>query len=394
MPTPRKICIVTGSRAEYGHLFQLLKTIRADKDLQLQIIATGMHLSPEFGCTVREIEADGFGVDAKVEMLLSSDSPVGVTKSIGLGVIGFAEALDRLQPDILVVLGDRFEILAAGIAALVARIPIAHIHGGETTQGAMDEAFRHALTKMAHLHFTAAEPYRRRVIQLGEAPERVFQVGAPGLDVLSCTTFLGREELGREVGLDLTGSFFLVSYHPATLGDEDPAVTLRAVLQALEAFPEYKVLATETNADPRGRVINQILKEYAGKNSGRVVVRTSLGQQKYLSALRLAAAVVGNSSSGFIEAPALGVPTVNVGSRQEGRLRSDSVLDCPPEAEAVQRTLAKILDPSFQQEVMKQMIPAYGTEGASQKIKDILKNTDLDGIIKKTFFDVPLPLTI
>jgi UDP-N-acetylglucosamine 2-epimerase (non-hydrolysing)/GDP/UDP-N,N'-diacetylbacillosamine 2-epimerase (hydrolysing) len=316
----RKICIVTGTRAEYGLLYWLMKEIQGDPDLELQTIATGMHLSPEFGLTYKKIEEDGFTINEKVEMLLSSDTPVGIAKSVGLGVIGFADALARQKPDIMVVLGDRFEILAAAQAAMIARIPIAHIHGGETTEGAIDEAIRHAVTKMAHFHFTAAEPYRRRIVQLGEAPERVMNYGAPGLDNIKKLKLLNRAAFEKAIKFSLGKMSFLVTYHPVTLSAANPDQSFKELTNALDQFPEAKIIFTKANADTAGRIINYNIEKYVKQNPQRAKVFTSMGQLLYLSAIKNMDIVIGNSSSGITEAPSFCKPTVNIGQRQRGRL--------------------------------------------------------------------------
>ena len=388
MTTRRKVCIVTGTRAEYGLLYWLMKEMGADPDLQLQLIATGMHLSPEFGLTYQQIEADGFTIDAKVEMLLSSDSPVGIAKSMGLGVIGFADALDRLKPDILVVLGDRFEILAATQAAMVARIPIAHIHGGEATEGLIDEAIRHAVTKMSHLHFTAAEPYRKRVIQLGEAPGRVFNTGAVGLDNLTQLNLLNRAELEKALDFKLNPApVILCTYHPVTLSEDDAGYVLGELFKALDRLPSAKVVFTKGNADTGGRVINQMIDDYALKNPERVAAFVSLGQVRYLSLLREADVVLGNSSSGIVEAPTARIPTVNIGDRQQGRLKAPSIIDCDESADSILIAIGKALSPEFQKIAAKGET-YFGEDGASKRIKQILKETSLAGILLKHFHDL------
>jgi UDP-hydrolysing UDP-N-acetyl-D-glucosamine 2-epimerase len=383
----RKICVVTGTRAEYGLLYWLMKEIQDDPDLSLQVVATGMHLAPEFGSTYRQIEADGFRIEEKVEMLLSSDTPVGITKSIGLGVIGFADALARLQPHVLVLLGDRFETFAAAQAAMVARIPIAHIHGGEITEGVIDEAMRHAITKMAHLHFTAAESYRRRVIQLGERPEKVFNCGAPGLDHIERLPLLDKASLERELDFQLGERFFLVTYHPVTLADVGPEGAIDALLCALDRFPDVKLLFTGANADAAGRLINRKIGEYVAARHLRAKFITSLGQLLYLSALSNATLVVGNSSSGLLEAPALRKPTVNLGDRQKGRLRAGSVIDCEEKEAAIVAAIRQGLSPEFATRLQR-MNPPYGGSGASLQIKQHLKSVDLDHILMKGFHDI------
>lgn len=381
----RKICVVTGTRAEYGLLYWLLKEIQADTELQLQLIVTGMHLSPEFGLTFRTIEEDGFIIDAKVEMQLSSDTPVGIAKSIGLGVIGFADALERLKPDVMVVLGDRYEILAAVQAALVARIPVAHIHGGETTEGAIDESIRHAITKMSHLHFVAAEPYRTRVIQLGEHPDTVFNVGALGIENIKRLQLLDRHQLEQCINFELDTPCFLVTYHPATLGTTAPQVAMQALLDALDHFPAAKIIFTKPNSDTDGRVLGQMIDEYSQSNEGRVAVFTSMGQVRYLSALQIVDAVIGNSSSGIIEAPACNTPTVNIGDRQSGRLKANSIIDCLETTESIVSAINKALSAQFQ-ESAKLVVSLYGAGESASHIKSHLKQANLSST--KRFFDL------
>lgn len=368
----RKVAVFTGTRAEYGLLYWLMKDIQASSRLELQLIVSAMHLSPEFGSTWRQVELDGFAIDAKVEMLLSSDTPVGVVKSMGLGTIGFADALDRLKPDVLVVLGDRFEALAVVQAALVMRIPVAHLHGGEITEGAYDDAFRHAITKMSSLHFTAAEPYRQRVIQMGEAPGGVFNVGAIGLDHLLRSQPMSAEELSASLNFTLRQPYFLVTYHPVTMGGEDPEQATRALLQALDRFPSYQVIMTYPNADNGGRQIIPLLEEYAGRQAGRVLAIPSLGFKRYLAALSRSSAIIGNSSSGIIEAPSFGVPTVNIGTRQQGRLAAHSVLHCKPEASAIHQAIATAVEPEFARSC-RSVVNPYGQGNATRQIVGILE---------------------
>jgi UDP-N-acetylglucosamine 2-epimerase (non-hydrolysing)/GDP/UDP-N,N'-diacetylbacillosamine 2-epimerase (hydrolysing) len=383
----RKICIVTGSRAEYGLLYWLMKEIAADPTLELRIIATGMHLSPEFGLTYRQIETDGFAIDAKVEMLLSSDTPTGIAKSIGLGVIGFADAFERLRPDIVVVLGDRFEILAAAQAALVARIPIAHIHGGETSEGAMDESIRHAISKMAQWHFVAAEPYRKRLVQMGEAPERVHNFGAPGLDHLDRLQWLSRAELADQFGIALGEPLFLVTYHPVTLDTAPPGAAMQELIAALAAFPQATVIWTYPNADTGGRILIELIDDFvaSGPNSKAFV---SLGQQRYLSLMREADVVIGNSSSGLIETPALKRATVNIGDRQKGRLKAASVIDAAEQRDDIARAIRLALSEPFRHHLTT-VESLYGQGRVGEQIKTILRSASLE--VRKSFFDIEHP---
>ncbi|MFA7238482.1 MAG: UDP-N-acetylglucosamine 2-epimerase [Sulfuricellaceae bacterium] len=384
----RKICIVTGSRAEYGLLYWLMKEIQADPELQLQIIATGMHLSPEFGLTYQAIEADGFAIDAKVEMLLSSDTAVGIAKSMGLGMIGLADALDRLRPDILVVLGDRFEILAASQAALVANIPIAHISGGEITEGAIDDSIRHAISKLSNFHFVAAESYRKRVIQMGESPERVVNCGDPGLDNFERLKLLSKKELGESLGFQLSAPTFLVTYHPATLGHVAPEKGMEELIQALDRFPQAKVILTKPNADAGGRILSRMVDAYAAANPERVLAATSLGQLRYLSAMRHCDAVVGNSSSGIVEAPAIKKPTVNIGNRQTGRLMAESIINCREDADEIAQAIALALSDEFERK-LAETESLYGNCDASAQIKRYLKEVSLGSSSAKHFYDLP-----
>ncbi|MEI7967452.1 MAG: UDP-N-acetylglucosamine 2-epimerase [Betaproteobacteria bacterium] len=340
----QRICVVTGSRAEYGLLYWVLHDLRADPNVELQIIATAMHLAPEYGLTVREIEADGFTVTRCVEMLLSSDSPGGVAKSVGLGIIGLSDALSALAPDVVVVLGDRFEILAAAQACLIHKIPLAHIAGGDVTEGAFDESIRHAITKMAQVHFVTNEDSARRVRQMGEDPARVHVVGSPGLDHLRRRALLDRPDLEAALGAPLGAKNLLVTFHPVTLNEDEGMCEFDALLGALAATPpDTHLWFTRPNADTGGRAIAARLDAFAARHPGRTRVYTSLGQVRYLSLLAQVDAVVGNSSSGLYEAPSFGVPTVNVGDRQRGRLAATSVLHCRAEQGAIADALRRAL---------------------------------------------------
>ena len=383
----RKICVVTGGRPDYGLLRWLMEDIRSDARLALQVAVTGMHLAPEFGSTVHEIEADGFAIDARIDVQLADDTPVSIAKSVGFGVSGFANALQQLRPDLLVVLGDRFEILAAVQAAMLARIPIAHIHGGELTEGAVDDAIRHAVTKMSHLHFAAAEPYRRRIVQMGEAPDRVFTIGAPGVDNVKRVVPLDRRAFEAAIGMELRTPAFLVTYHPVTLSDEAETDGADALLTSLDCFDESRIIFTRPNADAGGKAIAVAIDRYVAARPGRSVVFASLGQQRYLSALAHVDVVIGNSSSGLIEAPAAGVPTVNIGDRQNGRLRSPSVIDCAPDADSISNAIRQALTPEFRG-IAKTATPAYGAGDAARRICEILATFPLDRLARKAFHDV------
>lgn len=383
----RKICVVTGTRAEYGLLYWLMKEIQADTDLELQIIVTGMHLSPEFGLTYRDIEKE-FLISKKVEMLMSSDTPVGISKSMGLAQISFAEAYAELAPDIVVVLGDRFEIFSAAAAAMIARIPIAHIHGGETTEGAFDEAIRHSITKMSHLHFAATEEYRKRVIQLGEDPARVFNFGAPGLDSVHNLALLTKDQLESAIGFKLNKRNLLVTFHPVTLEQNTAQEQFNQLLSALDELEDTHIIFTKANADTDGRAINVMIDEYVSTHPEKSIGFASLGQLRYLSALQYIDAVVGNSSSGLIEAPSFKIATINIGDRQKGRIKAASVMDCLPSREAILRAIRQVYAPETR-EKLRWIVNPYGSGGVSKKIIDTLRSAPLAQLLKKRFNDLP-----
>lgn len=383
----KKICIITGSRAEYGLLRPLVLAVKKEDNFILQLVATGMHLSPEFGLTYKEIESDGIIIDEKVEMLLSSDTDTGIIKSTGLGMIGFAGTFERLKPDLTVVLGDRFETFAATTAAYLAKIPIAHLHGGEVTEGATDEGLRHAITKMSYLHFTSTEIYRKRVIQLGENPERVFNVGAIGMDSIVTIEPLDKKWLADDLKFELDSPFLLVTYHPVTLENNSAEEQFKELLQVLSAFPDLKIIFTKPNADANGRIIITIIDNYVKENTGRAVSFVSLGQKRYLSLMKLAKAVVGNSSSGIIEAPSFGIPTVNIGDRQKGRERASSVIDTHADKKSVIKAVKKALSVNFQA-FCKSTKNVYGDGNTTSQILNILKNTPTPQDLKKQFYDL------
>lgn len=381
-----KVAVFTGTRAEYGLLFWLLKDIQSDPTLQLQLLVSGMHLSPEFGETFKQIELDGFFIDEKIEILLSSDSAVGTAKSMGLGVLGFADALARLSPDVLVILGDRFEALAAAQTAMILRVPVIHLHGGEITEGAYDDAIRHAITKLSYLHGTSTEVYRQRVIQLGEAPERVKNIGAIGLDHLKRAQFMDKLTLSDSLDFSLTQPYFLVTYHPVTLGEEAPESSFQALLEALDVYSEYQVILTYPNADDGGRRIIPMLEAYATANRKRVLAIPSLGQVRYLSAVKHASVVIGNSSSGIIEVPSFDVPTVNIGVRQQGRLAAKSVLHCPANKQAIEQAIKIAITRGYKadNEVIDN---PYGQGDSSEQVIAMIKSLRFNPC--KSFYDLP-----
>ncbi|MGF2733399.1 UDP-N-acetylglucosamine 2-epimerase [Marinobacter sp. DUT-1] len=383
----RKVCVVTGTRAEFGLLRWLMGEIQNHPQLELQVVATGMHLSPEFGSTYREIEEAGFEIDARVEMLLSSDTNTAVTKSMGLGVIGFADAYEHLAPDIVVLLGDRFEIFAATSAAMIAGVPVAHLHGGETTEGAFDEAIRHSITKMSHLHFVAADEYRRRVIQLGEHPDRVFNFGGMGIDAIKRIELLSREELERSLELSFGEKNLLVTFHPVTLeGGASSAAQMGELLAALDRLGDTTLIFTMPNADTGGRELSAMVREFAQRHP-HAKVYTSLGQLRYFSCLAQIDGVVGNSSSGLAEAPSFNIGTVNIGDRQKGRLKASSVIDCEPNREAIQAALETLYSADFQTSLAAVSNP-YGNGGASEAIVKVLAEYPLENIRKKQFYNL------
>lgn len=379
----RKICVVTGSRADYGLLRFVMQGIKVNADLVLQVVATGMHLSPTFGLTYREIEADGFNIDAKVENLSSSDTPVGIAESMGKGLSGCAEAFSRLQPDLIVVLGDRFEIFAATAAALVAKIPVAHLHGGETTAGAFDEAFRHSITKMSHLHFVAAEEYRQRVIQLGEDPKNVFLVGGLGVDGVKSVNLLTKDELESSLGIKFQSKSLLVTFHPVTLEDETSEAQMKELLSALSDLSDTTLIFTMPNADTGGLILIKMIEQFV-KLHHNAHSFISLGQQRYLSCIAHVDGVVGNSSSGLTEVPSFKKGTINIGARQLGRLQALSVINCEPEEEHIKGALTKLFSQEFKSSLATTSNP-YGEGGASDSVVNVLRDIQLDGIIQKTF---------
>ena len=382
----RKICVVTGTRAEYGLLYWLMKEIQDDSELELQIIVTGMHLSAEFGLTYKEIEKD-FKINKKIEMLLSSDTSVGISKSMGLAQISFADAYEELQPDILVVLGDRYEIFSAVSSAMIARIPIAHLHGGETTEGAFDESIRHSITKMSHMHFTATDEYKNRVIQLGEHPSRVFNVGGMGIENIKRLELLSKKEFEKSINFKLNKKNILITFHPVTLENSTAKKQFEELLNAVDELEDTNIILTKANSDTDGRVINSMIDDYVSKNSNKVVGFTSLGQLRYLSALQYVDAMVGNSSSGLAEAPSFKIGTINIGDRQKGRIMANSVINCSSDRKSISEAFERLYSSEFH-EKLKSTVNPYGDGCASLKTIEEIKKIDLENILKKSFFDL------
>lgn len=385
----KRIGIMTGTRAEYGLLKSLMQEINKDNDLELYLIVSGMHLSPEFGMTYKEIEEDGFEINAKVEMLLSSDSPAGISKSIGLGVIGFADEFQRADLDMLILLGDRYEALSAAISAMVMRIPIAHLHGGELTEGAIDEGIRHSITKMSYLHFTSTEQYRNRVIQLGENPERVFYVGALGVENIKKINLMTKEELEKSIHFEIDENTVVVTYHPVTLENNTVEEQFLNLLEVLDRNPKIRMIFTKANADTNGRIVNELIDKYTAQNSERACAFMSLGQKRYLSALKYCRIVIGNSSSGIIEAPSFGKPIINIGDRQKGRICADSVINCGYTQQEIQQAMETALTKEFENKASNCRNP-YEKENTAANIISVIKDYLLNDKIKlkKGFYDI------
>lgn len=383
----RKICVYTSTRAEYGLLRNLIKEIHTCPELALQLLVSGTHLVPDQGMTIGEIRADGFKPDKCVDIDLSDDSPAGICHSMGIAISEYGKYFSEYNPDILVVLGDRFEAFCCATAAQVCGIPIAHIHGGEVTQGAIDEAFRHCITKMAHLHFPCCEEYRFRIVQMGECPEFVYNVGALGVENIRNLKLMERGDLEESIDFKLDKPFFLVTYHPVTLEKNSAKKQFAQLLSALDQYPDHKVIFTGANADTDGKIINRLQNEYKKKHPDKCIVVPSLGYMRYLSAMNLCKAVVGNSSSGILEAPALKVPTINIGDRQKGRVRAKSVIDCTPLKNQILASLKAICSKGFLSN-LKNMHNPFEKQGTSKQIKEIIKTADLTGIMKKRYYDI------
>lgn len=384
----RKICFITGTRAEYGLLSRLMKMVQDDNGTQLQIIATNMHLSPKFGNTYQEIEKDGFTIDKKIPILEDGKDDANATlKSMAKALAGFADAYDELNPDMVVVLGDRYEILAAATAALIERIPIAHIHGGEITEGAYDDAIRHSITKMSHLHFASTEEYRKRIIQLGEQPDRVWYVGAIGVENIKKLPLMVKSEIEEEVKFKLDENTILVTYHPVTLGTHSAEQDIKDFLAALEERRDLRVIFTMPNSDTGAQVIADAINDFVVRNSDRAVVYKSLGIKRYLSVMKYVGAVVGNSSSGLVEVPSFGIPTLNIGDRQKGRIAADSVYHCDTDKASILQGLDTIMSPSFKQKAAATHNP-YDKEGTAQAIFDVISTYPLVQLKQKHFYDI------
>lgn len=382
-----KICVVTGTRAEYGLLRPLMEAIQEESGWQLQILATGAHLSPEFGLTYREIEKDGFSIDKKVEMLLSADTASSIVKSMGLAMIGFSDALQELKPDLLVILGDRYEMLALASSALIFTIPIVHLHGGEITEGAYDDAIRHSITKMSHLHFTSTEDYRNRVIQLGENPDFVHNVGAIGLDSIKKLPLLTKEELETELDFQFKKYNFQVTFHPSTLDRESPQNQFQILLDAIDKQKDSFFIFTKANADTGGRIINKMIDDYVSKNPNKAKAFTSLGNLRFLSLVKYCTAAVGNSSSGIVEVPSLKVGTINIGNRQKGRVQAGSVINTAVSESEILKAFDIVKSEDFKNLISNIKNP-YGVGDTTGKIMNVLREVDLEKIRAKNFYNL------
>lgn len=383
-----KLCVVTGTRAEFGLIKPLIDKINNDKELELQLVVTGAHLSPEFGLTFREIEKESYAITEKVEILLSSDTSVGITKSMGLALIGFGEVFERLEPDFIIIPGDRYEMLSVSIAAVISNIPVIHLNGGETTEGAVDEYIRHSITKQSFLHFTSANENQKRVIQLGEHPDRVFNVGSLGVEVIKNTKMLSRSELEESIKFDLSKPYTLCTFHPTTLENATAKEQFLELLKAFAVVKDNNIIFTKANADKDGRIINRLIDQFVKENPDRAISFTSLGQIRYLSAMKHCDFVIGNSSSGITEAPSFKVPTINIGDRQRGRVQAKSIVNCAPKCEEIIKAMNKVNSLGFKKEILSTVSP-YGDGIVSEKIikiiKKMVRNKDID--LKKKFYD-------
>ncbi|HRI34278.1 MAG TPA: UDP-N-acetylglucosamine 2-epimerase [Saprospiraceae bacterium] len=382
-----KICVITGTRADYGLLYWLLKRIQSEKKFQLQIIATAMHLLKEFGETYKIIESDGFTINKKVKIPLINDSPSHISQAMGIAQIGFTKALKTLKPDLILILGDRFEIFSAAITSTVLNIPIAHCHGGETTQGAIDEPLRHSITKMSHLHFTSTQKYRNRVIQLGENPRTVFNVGALGIENINRLKLLNKSDFEKAIGFKLGRKNILVTFHPVTLENNTSKKQFIDLLKVVDELTDVHVIFTKPNADTNGQIITKLIDVYVSKNPERSISFISMGQLRYLSCLQFVDVVAGNSSSGLIEVPSFKTATINIGDRQKGRIKANSVIDCDANYMAIKKAFIKAYSKSFRSKLKFTKNP-YGNKNASNEIMRILKRSDFKNILKKKFYDI------
>lgn len=386
----KKICVITGSRAEYGLLYWFLKEVNKDENLKLQLIATGMHLSKKFGLTFKEIKKE-FKINKKINIDISYDSSIGISKSMGKAIKLFSEAYIELNPDIVVVLGDRYEIFSAAAAAMISQIPIAHIHGGELSEGSWDDYIRHSITKMSHLHFAAAEEYKKRIVQLGEDPKRVFNIGGTGIENIKRLKLLNKKEFENSINFKLNKKNLLVTFHSSTLEKNTSKKQFQELLSAIDELDETNIIFTKTNSDLNGNIINQMIDEYTKKNSNKSVSFTSLGQLRYLSALKFVDALVGNSSSGLLEAPSFKIATINIGDRQKGRIEAESVINCLPRKKNIKDSIKKIYLNNFQK-ILKNVINPYDKGNSSKKIVNVIKKTNLENILTKKFNDIEFKL--
>ena len=385
----KKVCVVTGSRAEFGLLLPIIKKIESDDSLELKLAVTGSHLSVKYGETYKEIVQQGIPIDVKIEIIQDGDNAIDINRAIAKAVAGFGEYFSKEKPDIVVILGDRYEMLGVAAAALVSQVPVAHIHGGEITEGAIDDSIRHAITKLSHLHFTSCEVYRNRVIQLGEHPDRVFNVGALGLENIECINVIPKQELEKSIDFSLGDSFAIVTFHPVTLESDQVEEQVNNLLEALETVDDMRILFTKANADSGGIIINRMIDDFVDQHREKAVAFHSLGLIRYLSAMKYCSVVIGNSSSGIIEAPSFHVPTINIGDRQKGRIQAESIINCIPDKNDIIQAIHKVADPDFLCSVQKASNP-YVDGDVSNKIatvlKEFLENRNMN--LKKEFYDI------
>lgn len=383
-----RICVVTATRAEFGLLCPVLRKLLGVSGFDIRIVATGMHLSPEFGLTYKEIENAGMKIDRKIEMQLSSDSTVAMSKTMGVAMISFADYFQESKPDFLILIADRYETLSVAATAMCMQIPIIHLYGGEITEGAIDESIRHAISKMSYLHFATTESYRKRIIQMGENPERVFNVGGLGVENIKTCELFSRKELEKELDIKLNKRYVLVTFHPVTLEKNSAENQTLELMKACEEFPYIQFIFTKSNSDAYGRIINEMIADFVeGKENMKLF--DSLGMRRYLSALKYAAFVLGNSSSGIMEVPSFGIPTVNIGDRQRGRLRADSVIDCNPDSISIIKAIYKALNPEFVDYCKKCKNPYEGKNPSGDIVRIIKEFVDGRKIdLKKKFYNI------